>query len=45
MKLEDFPLDIQDISVTVASGKNTDEVKFELSDTNECEVNTEDFSK
>ena len=45
LELNDFPLDIQDISITVTTTKSKKEVQFELSDENESSINTEDFSK
>ena len=44
LELNDFPLDIQDISITVTTTKSKKEVQFELSDENESSINTEDFS-
>ncbi len=44
LELNDFPLDIQDISITVTSSKSNKEIEFELSKETESIVNTEDFS-
>jgi len=41
----DFPVDIQDISITVTTTKSKKEVQFELSDENESTINTENFSR
>ena len=45
LELNDFPLDIQDISITITSSKSSNEIEFELSNDNESSINTEDFSK
>ena len=45
LELNDFPLDIQDISITVTTSKSNREVDFEISKENESTVNTDDFSK
>jgi hypothetical protein len=45
LELNDFPLDIQDISITVTTSKSNKEIEFELSCENESTVNVEDFSK
>ena len=45
LELNDFPLDIQDISITVTTTKSKKEVQFELSDENESSINTENFSR
>ena len=43
LELWDFPLDIQDISITITSTRSKSEVKFEPSIENECAINTEEF--
>lgn len=43
LELWDFPLDIQDISITITSSRSRNEVKFEPSLENECAINTEEF--
>ena len=43
LELNDFPLDIQDISITITSSKSSNEIEFELSNENYSTVNVEDF--
>jgi len=43
LELNDFPLDIQDISITVTCTKSKNEVEFELSDEDDSSISTEGF--
>lgn len=43
LELGEFPLDIQDLSITVTSARNKDEVIIDLSRDKECVINTEEF--
>lgn len=43
LELWEFPLDIQDLSITVTSARNKDEVIIDLHKDKECVINTEEF--
>ena len=43
LRLNDFPVDIQDISITVTCTKSKHEVQFEMSDEHVSTVSTEGF--
>jgi len=43
LELNDFPLDIQDLTLTVTCSKSKEEAVFELSEENDSSINTEGF--
>jgi len=43
LELGEFPLDIQDLSITITSHRNKEEVIIDLSKDKECVINTEEF--
>jgi hypothetical protein len=43
LRLNDFPVDVQDISITVTCTKSKHEVQFELSDEKVSSISTEGF--
>jgi len=43
LELDDFPLDIQDLSITISCIKSKEEVEFVLDDENDSSISTDGF--